>query len=225
MKIIAIANQKGGVGKTTTAVNLGCALAERGQRILIVDLDPQANATSALGMQEIEAESIYESLLRDAPIAERILPTRIDNLFIVTADLDLAGAELEIARMPDHLMRLSKALLAFRSDETFDLVCSRHPVRVNWCEIARVLAPDGRYLAQHVGGGANAELREYFLGPLDESDSRHQANESSGAREAGLEILQCRNERLKLEFFDVGAVAYFLRKVIWTVPDFSIDRW
>ena len=110
------------------------------------------------------------------------------------------------------------------ADETFDLVCSRHPVRVNWCEIARVLAPDGRYLAQHVGGGANAELREYFLGPLDESDSRHQANESSGAREAGLEILQCRNERLKLEFFDVGAVAYFLRKVIWTVPDFSIDR-
>jgi chromosome partitioning protein len=122
MKIVAIANQKGGVGKTTTAVNLGVALAEKKLRVLLIDLDPQANATSALGMQEIEAESIYESLLRDAPIAERILPTRIVNLFIVPADLDLAGAEVEIARMPDHLMRLSKALLAFRSDETFDLV-------------------------------------------------------------------------------------------------------
>ena len=63
MKIVAIANQKGGVGKTTTAVNLGVALAEKKLRILLIDLDPQANATSALGMQEVEGESIYESLL------------------------------------------------------------------------------------------------------------------------------------------------------------------
>ena len=122
MKIVAIANQKGGVGKTTTAVNLGVALAEKKLRLLLIDLDPQANATSALGMQEVDAESIYESLVSNAPITEKILPTRIDNLFIVPADLDLAGAEVEIARMPDHLMRLSKAVSTFRLDQTFDLV-------------------------------------------------------------------------------------------------------
>jgi chromosome partitioning protein len=122
MKIVAIANQKGGVGKTTTAVNLGVALAEKKLRVLLIDLDPQANATSALGMQEVEGESIYESLLAGVSIANKILPTRLDNLFIIPADLDLAGAEVEIARMPEHLTRLSRTLSTFRSDETFDLV-------------------------------------------------------------------------------------------------------
>ena len=122
MKIVAIANQKGGVGKTTTAVNLGVALAEKKLRVLLIDLDPQANATSALGMHEVEGESIYESLLGGASIANKILPTRLDQLFIIPADLDLAGAEVEIARMPDHLTRLAKTLSTFRSDETFNLV-------------------------------------------------------------------------------------------------------
>ncbi len=98
MKIIAIANQKGGVGKTTTAVNLGCALAEQGVRVLLIDLDPQGNATSSFGMQELEGESLYEPLLGGVSIADKILPTRLPRLFIVPADLDLAGAEVEIAR-------------------------------------------------------------------------------------------------------------------------------
>jgi chromosome partitioning protein len=122
MKIVAIANQKGGVGKTTTAVNLGCALAEQGQRILIVDLDPQANATSALGLQELEAESLYEPLLGGASISERIIPTRLERLFFIPADLDLAGAEVEIARMSDHLTRLAGTLSILRSDQTFDFI-------------------------------------------------------------------------------------------------------
>jgi chromosome partitioning protein len=122
MKIVAIANQKGGVGKTTTAVNLGAALAEKNMRILLIDLDPQANATSALGMQEIENGSIYDPLLGGTDITDKVLPTRIENLFVIPADLDLAGAEIEIARMPDHLTQLASKLSVFRSDQTFDLL-------------------------------------------------------------------------------------------------------
>jgi chromosome partitioning protein len=122
MKIVAIANQKGGVGKTTTAVNLGSALAELGQRILIIDLDPQANATSALGMQDLENETLYEALLGNTSIIDKIVPTRLERLFLVPSDLDLAGAEVEIARMNDHLTRLAKTLSILRSDQTFDFV-------------------------------------------------------------------------------------------------------
>src|SRR5215470_7073383 len=122
MKIVAIANQKGGVGKTTTAVNLGAALAELSRRILISDLDPQANPTSSFGLQAVEQTSLYEPLLGDASITERIFPTERDSLFIVPSDLDLAGAEVEIARMPNHLSRLAETLKPLHADETFDFV-------------------------------------------------------------------------------------------------------
>src|SRR5437764_52601 len=122
MKIIAIANPKGGDGKTTTAVNLGAALAGRAQRILLIDLDPQGNATSSLGMQDFEGESLYDPLLGETALAAKILPTRRDGLFLVPADLDLAGAEVEIARMTDHLTRLGRALIVLRNDQTFDFV-------------------------------------------------------------------------------------------------------
>jgi SAM-dependent methyltransferase len=107
----------------------------------------------------------------------------------------------------------------------FDLVTSRHPVTVHWAEIARVLRPGGIYFAQHVGSGTNVEISEYFLGPINAGNGRHHDVEAEQARGAGLEIIQCRNERLTLEFFDVGAIVFFLRKVIWTVPDFSVDRY
>jgi SAM-dependent methyltransferase len=111
------------------------------------------------------------------------------------------------------------------ADAAFDLVVSRHPVSVHWNEVARLLQAGGSYFAQHVGSGTNVELSTFFLGPCAPSGRRHHDVEADQARAAGLEVVQCRNERLNVEFFDVGAVVFFLRKVIWTVPDFSVDRY
>lgn len=110
--------------------------------------------------------------------------------------------------------------------EAFDLVTSRHPATVWWTEIARVLQPGGTYFAQHVGPRTVFELVEYFLGPQPTARSkRHPDNESAEARAAGLEIVDVRMERLRMEFFDIGAVIYFLRKVIWTLPDFTVEKY
>ena len=122
MKIIAVANQKGGVGKTTTAVNLSACLATRGIRVLLIDLDPQANATSALGLEPIPGHSIYGPLLGTQEIAGTIVPTRFDHLWLIAGDLDLAGAEIEVARADDHLQKLRLALEPLRHDATFDFV-------------------------------------------------------------------------------------------------------
>lgn len=112
------------------------------------------------------------------------------------------------------------------ADDAFDLVTSRHPATVWWEEIARVLRPGGTYLAQHVGPASAWELVEYFLGPQPEARrKRHPDDESAAARAAGLEIVDVRAERLRMEFLDVGAVVYFLRKVVWTVPGFTVDRY
>ena len=111
------------------------------------------------------------------------------------------------------------------ANDAFTLVTSRHPATVHWGEIARVLEPGGTYFAQHVGGGTNVELSEHFLGPLGHPDARDHVVEAQRARAAGLEVVECRNERLSLAFFDVGAVVFFLRKVLWTVPGFTVDRY
>jgi SAM-dependent methyltransferase len=110
------------------------------------------------------------------------------------------------------------------ADGAFDLVTSRHPATIHWSEIARVLTPGGTYFAQHVGGRTNVEISEHFRGSVGAEDGRHHEVEADHARAAGLEVVQRRNERLQLEFFDVGAMVFFLRKVVWTVPDFSVER-
>ncbi|KPC93191.1 class I SAM-dependent methyltransferase [Streptomyces albus] len=112
------------------------------------------------------------------------------------------------------------------ADNAFELVTSRHPVRAWWSEIARVLEPGGSYLAQHVGPASVFELVEFFLGPQPEARRRRRPeDERAEAEAAGLEVVDLRAERLRMEFFDIGAVVYFLRKVIWMVPGFTVERY
>jgi SAM-dependent methyltransferase len=113
------------------------------------------------------------------------------------------------------------------ADDAFELVISRHPAAIWWREIARVLRPGGTYLAQHVGPESLVELYEWFLGPqrLTDLHSRHPDREVAMAHDAGLRVVTARMERLRVEFLDVGAVAYFLRKVIWAVPGFTSERY
>lgn len=113
------------------------------------------------------------------------------------------------------------------ADAAFDLVVSRHPVRTYWTEIARVLCPGGTYFSQQVGPSSVFEVVEYFLGPQPEHvrTSRHPDAARAEAEAAGLEIVELRSERLPMEFYDIGAVVHFLRKVIWMVPDFTVDRY
>jgi SAM-dependent methyltransferase len=113
------------------------------------------------------------------------------------------------------------------ADGAFELVISRHPATIWWTEIARVLRRGGSYLAQHVGPESLVELYEWFLGPQPVAGlhSRHPDRERAMAEAAGLRVVTARMERLRVEFFDIGAVVYFLRKVIWTVPGFSSEQY
>ena len=109
--IIAVVNQKGGVGKTTTAINLGAALAEIGHSILLVDLDPQANSTSGLGLDPVRARlNIYHALVGEATIEQAMVPTSVPGMQLVPSHIDLAGAEIELATMSARETRLRKAL-------------------------------------------------------------------------------------------------------------------
>ncbi len=118
---VAVANQKGGVGKTTTAVNLGAALADQGVRTLLVDLDPQANATTGLGIDPREIEhSVYEVLIEDLPPAAALHATAVEHLTLLPATLDLAGAEIELVSALSREAKLRVALDAV--DDRFDII-------------------------------------------------------------------------------------------------------
>jgi SAM-dependent methyltransferase len=111
------------------------------------------------------------------------------------------------------------------ADASFDLVVSRHPVITRWDEVGRVLRPGGTYLSQQVGMGTVRELTDFMMGPQPVSDQRSTDRAVAGLEAAGLTVVDLRSESLRLEFFDVGAVVHFLRKVLWTVPGFTVEAY
>jgi chromosome partitioning protein len=122
-RIIAIANQKGGVGKTTTTVNLGAALAEMGYRVLVIDLDPQGNATTGLGVEARNFEySMYDVIMRDQPLEDCIEPTSVKNLFVAPATIDLAGIEIELVPAFSRELKLKRAIDTVVDDFDFVLI-------------------------------------------------------------------------------------------------------
>jgi chromosome partitioning protein len=121
-QVIVVANQKGGVGKTTTTVNLAACLAALNQRVLLIDMDPQANATSGVGLEKKEGASAYQPLLGEGTLLEKVQPTAFERLSIVPSEVDLCGVEIELARSENHLLRFDAALQPVRHSGQFDLI-------------------------------------------------------------------------------------------------------
>ena len=140
-RVIAIANQKGGVGKTTTAVNLGAALAELDFRVLVVDLDPQGNATTGLGINPRDVEgSVYDVLLNDVVFEDIVEPTTLRNLFVAPATIDLAGAEIELVPAMSRELRLKRAIDQVRED--YDLILIDCPPSLGLLTVNGLAAAD-----------------------------------------------------------------------------------
>ena len=143
-RVIVVANQKGGVGKTTTAINLGASLAIAGQRVLLIDLDAQANLTSGVGLkgQTAAAGSVYQALTSDSPqAASFILDTAIERLSIIPADRNLTGAEVELVSLTDREQRLRRVLDTL--DDRFDYVLIDTPPSLGLLTLNAFVASDG----------------------------------------------------------------------------------
>ncbi len=138
-----MANQKGGVGKTTTAVNLAACVAEMDRRVLLFDLDPQANATSGLGLEKTEGASAYRVLLGEGGLPEKIRPTEFERLAVIPSEVDLCGADFELARAEDHLQRVSRALGPVVEAQQYDLILVDCPPSLGVLTLNAFVAADG----------------------------------------------------------------------------------
>jgi SAM-dependent methyltransferase len=181
----------------------------------------------------------------------RLLAARLGEV-ASAVDIDTGGGEIiaEVPRLPPRMVvtegwppnvERARRLLSPRGvevvfaeqgrplplpDAGFELVSSRHPVDPDLSEIARVLAGGGTYFAQHVGPASAFELIEWFRGPLtSERLGRDPEREAAAAQAAGLRIVDLRTASCRMEFFDIGAVVYILRKCVWWIPDFTVDRY
>lgn len=142
-RVIAVANQKGGVGKTTTVVNLAAALSKTRHTVLVVDLDPQANATSSLGLTPQEGISLYPALLGEAEVADMIQPSPYENINVIPSEVNLAGCEIEIARRDDHLSVVRNVLQQIRDARVFDYILLDCPPSLGILMTASLAAADG----------------------------------------------------------------------------------
>lgn len=140
--VFTIANQKGGVGKTTTAVNLAAALADKKIKTLVVDLDPQANATSALGVEKQEGKSLYGPLNGEGDATSMVTPTQYDNLFVIPSEVDLAAAEIELAQSENYLARLRTTLQPLRDAGDFKVIIIDCPPALGMLSMNSLAAAD-----------------------------------------------------------------------------------
>src|SRR5262249_27045814 len=210
-RVIGIANQNGGGGKTTTTVNRGAALAEAGFRVLVLDLDPQGNATTGLGLNPRDVEgSVYDVLLNDVALEDIIEPTSLKNLFVAPATIDLAGAEIELVPVMSRELKLRKAIDQTR--DHYDLVLIDCPPSLGLLTVNGLAASDDVIVPIQC---------EYYalegLGQLLRNVGLVQANLNPGLDIRGI-ILTMYDARTKLADQVVTEVrAYFGEKVYETV--------